>query len=92
MKYLHQNNPTCFSFCREQKQESESTNHANDHLNSWYLNIGNRPLEDAFRFAPSGDIYSYFERRPTPSTTGRFAYPLVYEMKKALGGSAHSRK
>ena len=28
---------------------------------SWY--IRGRANEDAFRFAPSGDIYSYFQRR-----------------------------
>lgn len=50
---------------------------------SWYLR--SNPNEDAFRFAPSGDIYSYFQRRP-PFPVKLASLPLVHDMKKALGG------
>jgi hypothetical protein len=49
---------------------------------SWYLR--GHPNDDPHRFTPSGDIYSYFQRRPPFPI--KFTYPLVNDMKTALGG------
>lgn len=43
---------------------------------------------DPCMFAPTGDIYSYFERRPImPLSSTLFQYPLRYAAIKALSGS-----
>jgi len=53
-----------------------------ENIVSWYLR--GHPNDDAHRFTPSGDIYSYFQRRPPYPI--KFTYPLVNNMKMALGG------
>ena len=61
----------------ECNEENLKTSEIKDTINSFSL--------DPCMFAPTGDIYSYFNRRPMlPSSAATFQYPFRYSCIKSL--------
>ena len=63
-----------------------------DEMKTTNINKKANSTMDPCMFAPTGNIYSYFDRRSIePLSRTRFCYPLRYSTTQALSGAKHCK-